>query len=598
MQNSEADAYVFENSVADNTYEPLFQEKKHAFIVDATSNQGQFSGGQVQFNLDTFQSQSQWLDLKEAVIEFPIKATLTMTQAAASGGLTVVSQGVNTFIMKNGFHQMIDSAQLILNGQTIQAAQTYENVAATYRILSSWSQDTLTKWGKSCGIALDDCTGDGAIDTTTNNPINAIGLGSTASTASIGDSVRGFDCVNFYSTVPNKGANQRSKLSNATYNGGVAATLLGTTATVQAGLASTIPGTIPATGGTPGQIFYVQHMLATVRLRDLFDIDQFPLVKNVRGFLYLNVNQFSHSFEGNAFGGTDQLVATVSPSPITGRTCPYLITLSTGTSLANSEGAGKIASAGLKFSTGTSTAIQKMTAAMRVDGTSSTVITGATGTSTTVSVPLATQARMVCPIIVANPRIDSALTMSAHKFNTLDKLVNTRQCVGGESVNFTITNSIRNPKKLVLLPMWCSISTASSTAVPEYSCFDSVPASSGPFCYLNSLQVMLNNTPVFNNPINYDFDMWNQNLVECGNNGGQDDTLSSGLLTQQLWQQNHRYYVIDLSRMRDSEDGSSKSVIATFTNPSSTLQMKVIGIVFYEKKWEIDTSICRITPKA
>lgn len=581
MQNSEADAYVFENSVADNTYEPLFQEKKHAFIVDATSNQGQFSGGNIQFNLDTFQSQSQWLDLKEAVIEFPIKATLTVASAGAgSGTASALKQGANSFIMKNGFHQMIDSTQLILNGQTIQAAQTYENVAASFRVLSSWSQDTLAKWGKTCGIALDDCTGD------STNAIDNIGLGSTTDTTNCINSARGFDCVNYYSYVPNKGAMQRAKLTNAQYKTSIADTIIGTAACTNAGLSNTVCGY----SNTVGDVVYAQYILATVRLRDLFDIDQFPLVKNVRGFLYLNVNQFSHTLVGGT-GSTTPNLLSITPIPITGRSCPYLIATK-GTV----AGGGSVAT-GVSFysdSVNTTTG-NTLTATMKVDGTISTVVGPAVAGNGT---PLTTQARMVCPIIVANPRIDAALTMSAHKFNTLDKLVNTRQCVGGESVNFTITNSIRNPKKLVLLPMWCSLGGASSTAVPEYSCFDSVPATSGPFAYLSNLQVMLNNTPVFNNPIQYDFDMWNQNLVECGNNGGQDDTLSSGLLTQQLWQQNHRYYVIDLSRMRDSEDGSSKSVIATFTNPSSTLQMKVIGIIFYEKKWEIDTSICRITPKA
>lgn len=587
MQNSEADAYVFENSVADNTYEPLFQEKKHAFIVDATSNQGQFNGGQIQFNLDTFQSQSQWLDLKEAVIEFPIKATVTLTQAATGTSLTTATQGINTFIMKNGFHQMIDSAQLILNGQTIQAAQNYENVAATYRILSSWSQDTLSKWGKACCVAIDDCTGD------STNAIDNVGLGSTATASSV-NADRGFDCVNFYSTVPNKGAMQRAKLSNTTYAASIANTIIGTSACTQAGLSNSAAGTIPVDGGTVGAIYYVQNMLATVRLRDLFDIDQLPLTKNVRGFLYLNVNQFSHTFTGQT-GVTVPYITSISPNLITGRTCPYLITLSSGTNGAITAGTGIVTGAGLKLNADSTsiTTAQILTATMKVDGTTTNVSGGATGNGA----PITTQARMVCPIIVANPRIDAALTMSSHKFNTLDKLVNTRQCNAGETVNFTVTNSIRNPKKLVLLPMWCSLGGATSTAVPEFSCFDSVPATSGPFAYLSGLQVFLNNTPVFNNPIQYDFDMWNQNLVELGNNGGQDDTLSSGLLTQQLWQQNHRYYVVDLSRMRDSEDGSAKSVIVTFQNPGNKA-MKLIGIVFYEKKWEIDTSICKIVPKA
>jgi hypothetical protein len=81
--------------------------------------------------------------LREATIEFPVKITAQLTQAmVASGGNVPTpntpSCGINAAILKAGFHQWINGAQLIINGQTIQSLQQFENVAASFRILSKW----------------------------------------------------------------------------------------------------------------------------------------------------------------------------------------------------------------------------------------------------------------------------------------------------------------------------------------------------------------------------------------------------------------------------------------------------------------------------
>jgi len=558
----EGDEVAFESSVKDNEETVLFNEKKYVFITDATSNQGSFSSGQIQFVLDTLHSQSDWISLKEAVVEFPVKITAQLTTAGASTHAGNSTGNALSVINKNGFHQWIDGAQLIINGQTIQSLQPYENVAAQFRIISDWSRDNLTKWGTTCGIAFDDCTGDG---TNTNATGDITGLGN-ATYSTVATSVQGYDCVNNQTILANRGTVQRAKNINTAIKAGtVSNQILGAAGVINAGI-SHVAG---AASNTVNTYLYTQFIMATVRIKDLFDIEEFPLVKNVKGFLYLNFNSFQTVLTGNT--STSNGISAVTYTPLTGRSNPYMINLD-GTS-------------GLDICYASTAAV--ITVIGTINGTSTNAISP--------SGPLLTQARLVVPKLMANPRADEMLIKKAHKFSTLEKIINPITLSASASTNYTITVGVPNPRKLVLLPMWQNLGGVTNLGAPEYSAFDSVPASSGPYCYLNQLQVYLANKPLFQYPINYDFEMWNAEISEEGANGKETDELTSGLLTQELWQQNHRYYYIDLSRRLESEDGSAKSVIVSFNNPSANFGMKVIAIVFYEKKWSIDTENCYIT---
>lgn len=573
----EGDECVFERSVRNNEEPVLFSDKRYTYIVDSTSNQGAFSGGQIQFSLDTFNSQSQWIDLKEAVVEFPIKVTAQVTTAVGGTTTSIATAGLNAVIMKNGFHQWFNGAQLIVNGQTVQSLQSYENVAATYRILSSWSQDNLKKWASTTGFALDDMTADGTNVSTAG--VDSLGL-NNATASTVMTSVRGFDCVNNQAVLANRGVVNRAKLNNTyTSSTTVPGAILGVSQMTNSGISSvgtqpTNTGTTPTTANT---YLYTQFMMGKVRVRDLFDISEFPLVKNLKGFMYLNFNSFSVNLTSTAAAATNTLASFVS-SPLTGLSCPFLI---------NTVAPSATNNGGITFDNGaSSTGAQVITVRGSIDGTT----TGALGSSA----PLLTQARMICPFYVGNLRVDAALTKHEHRFSTYEKIVNPIICAAGQSINYTITVGVPNPRKLVLLPMWQSLGSCTATSTPEFSPFDSVPATSGPFAYLNQLQVYVANKPQFQYPIAYDFEMWNSQISALGANGNVVDELTSGLLTEQLWEQNHRYYAIDLSRRLESENGASRSIQVSFVNPSASYGMKVIAIVFYEKKWVIDSDICKL----
>ena len=591
----EGDEVMFESSVRNNAEPVLFNDKKYTFIVDTTSAAGSFSSGQIQFNLKTLSSQSQWQSLREMVVEFPIKITAQVTTAAVIAGSPTITNGtfagIDAAIIKSGFHQWINSAQLIINGQTIQSTQQYENVATTYRILSSWSQDTLKKWGPSTGIALDDMTGDSTASTAT---VDAVGL-SSATFSNVAEGIRGFDAVNNQNSLSNRGIIARAKLNNNPITTtSVAGAILGQSQMISSGMSNVSTFASATSVTAANQYIYVQYMMGTVRVRDLFDIDEFPLVKNLDGYMYLNVNGATTILTGaSAATVSTNALSAASTTMNFGLTCPYLLNVSS-VGVAGAQ----TATNGINFdaatgATGTPTKCV-VTVVGAVDGTKTTV---ANMTGGTAGGPLLTQARLIAPYYSANPQVDAALTMNSHKFNTLEKIVNPITVVAGGSTNYTITVGVPNPRKLVLLPMWTNLGGA-SLASPEISCFDTVPATSGPFAYLNQLQVYVANKPLFQYPVNYDFEMWNSQISSLGANGNIVDELTSGLLTQQLWSQNHRFYTIDLQRRMESEDGSSKSVQVSFVNPSAAYGLKVIAIVFYEKSWTIDTALCNLSSYA
>lgn len=561
---TEADQVMVETSTRNNAEPLFFTEKKTNFIVDSSSNSGNFQSGQISFDLSTFSSQN-WQSLSEAVFEIPVKITAKIAQAANGTTPGTNNARLLSIIQKNGHHQWINSAQLIINGQTIQSQQPYENVAASYRILSKWSNDTLTKWGSACNVALDDCTG-GAESSTTYSDI--VGL-NNAVAATVATSVKGLDSTGNQAVLLNTGViNRAQNLNSSIVSSTLQNTILGVTGTKTSGKSHVGVG---AASNTANELLYSQYTMATIRFKDLFDCDEFPLVKNIRGYVYLTFNSFKTTLTAGA-GDNKKELATVDSVPMTGLSCPY--TINTGATGLTFAGASD------------STTFSKVEIVGTVDGTTTGSVGGAG--------PLLTNARLLLPFYEATPQTDTALTKSNHVFKTYEKIVNPFTLTANETKNITMTVGVPNPAKLVLLPMWQNLGAASNLSNPEQSAFDQTPATSGPFAKLDNIQIYVSNKGLFQYPVQYDYEYWVQEGIQNGAYSGKVDEISSGLLSKQLWEQNHRYYAFDLSRRLPSDNGMSRSVQISCTNPSADYGMKVIAILFYEKQYAINTSSCQI----
>lgn len=547
--SNEGDQTVFYNTVTDtkdSSNDVLFSDKNYTFITDTTSSNGSFQSGQIQFDLSTLSSQSQWVSLSEAVIEFPVKVSANVTASVTSAS-TINSLGIT---LKNGFTQFIDGCQLQINGQGIQSMQPYENVAASFRILSEWSQDELVKYGKTLGFILDDCSGDALATPSATSGLN------NAVAATVAVDKTGFNT--YQTTVANKALSARlSLLSDQTAATSLQSVVLGNVAARTAGRHNVATASIPA--ASTG-ICYSACYLATVRLKDICDIGEFPLCKNLKGFLYLSFNSSQTTIVG-----AGSVPSSVTIVPLTGRTNPILVN-----------------NAGLLLGATGSTVV--ITATVNSD---STVVTG--------SGPLISNARMFVPYYVSNPKSDMALSIPNKFFTTKEKIVVPFVSNAGQPTNITLTSGVSNPTGLVILPMWQRLGGNTTLDNPETSPYDSVPGTSGPFATLANLQVYVANKPIYQNPVQYDFEQWYSENSKTGLADGMIDQQASGLLSQQLFEQNHKFYYVDLSRRVPSEDGASKSIQVSFTNPSATYGMKCIAIVFYQKKWTINTMTSQIT---
>ena len=89
----------------------------------------------------------------------------------------------------------------------------------------------------------------------------------------------------------------------------------------------------------------------------------------------------------------------------------------------------------------------------------------------------------------------------------------------------------------------------------------------------------------------YGFEEW-LNEVRGSNalNGGISLGLTSGLLSQNDWENGYRFCYIDLSkRMSQANDDISRSIQVSFTNAAS-YTMDYFYIIGYEKQLQISTS--------
>ncbi len=533
--SSQSDRVAFDNSVQPYDETILFKQKNWTYITDSSSSGGVFNN-QLQFDLNTLSSQSQWVDLSEAYVQFPVRVKIKNT-GSTSGSLT---QSINATVLKNGFHHFVDSVQVVLDGSTVQASQIYENISTTFKIMSEWSQDELRKYGPSLGIALDDYT---ALDTT--------------AIATIAPSVYGVNLT----TTANTGIAARQSIQNiGVASGGCKAILAEQAKNVGKPQVAVVSGAPVAAGSHS----YTQFVLATIRLKDISPVlAAMPMSRNLKGFLYINYNSSSTTFSAD----TSAALTALTTSANAGRCCPVMIRsdlISTST-----------------FGTTAST----WEVAVELSGVA---------TEQTTAQPAISYGRLVAPYFVANPQVDAALSMKK-TFRYLERNVSTFDIAAGANTTVTLSPGIANPKRVLLYPYFTGAGTTGGTMLtnPLLSPFDATPATTSPFAAIKDLQVLVANQPMFQNPVSMDWDLFGQEVAQQGLDGGLDSQSASGLLSQQMWDRLYRFYTCDVGRRLESEDGSSKSVIVQCTN-ATLAPMRVIAMIYYEKEITVDTSMGRV----
>ena len=86
-------------------------------------------------------------------------------------------------------------------------------------------------------------------------------------------------------------------------------------------------------------------------------------------------------------------------------------------------------------------------------------------------------------------------------------------------------------------------------------------------------------------------------MSKSGIDGGLDDSTSSGLLSQRLWESLYRFVAVDIGRRLPSEDGASKSIVVSGTS-NCNYPLTVYYHVWREVVATVDTAMGTVSQGA
>ena len=233
-------------------------------------------------------------------------------------------------------------------------------------------------------------------------------------------------------------------------------------------------------------------------------------------------------------------------------------------------------------------------------------------TATSYSHPVMTSCRFYAKMLEFTPMYEemylSAVPTKKVLFN--DILTFQTLSVGaGNSVSQILTNGISRPRYLLIVPQMAGVingsgktnlaSTftkatdgfASALGSPMNSPFSSSPATTAPQAVISSLNVLVSGQNIYQSNYQYGFEQFLQEVRGSNSlNGGLPLALSSGLLSQQDWENGYRFIYVDLSRrVSQANDDISRSIQVSFTN-SSTYCTDYYFVISYEKEINLSTS--------
>lgn len=551
--SSESDQYVVEAATTAQNNEALMKSKKWVYSVDSNSSGGVF-GQEIQFDLGALGSQGDWTYLAESQLDVGIFTGIQSTNATFTTSDTTWSVDKDLTVLKNGSHHFVSQAALSINGKMLQDFQSNLNIATHADIMTTYSQEEMNKWAHTLHMSkrpedYDDIenTGDDVILTSGG--------------------------VNILDTTKNESLKERMYAQNNKI--GAFATTIGISTGAGHSVVQVKNSTTATASVAAGEYVYTKFDTITIRLKDICPcVKNLPPIKNIRGYLYLKMNAITCDFTTAA--ATKAAITLSSPRSLAGSFCPVQLVKSD------------------LLSSGTANAAGSFTLTCEPRGVNP---------STTLSIPKPAHvnARLITPKYEANPAVDAALSMKK-TFTVLERRTNTVSLAQGQGNTFNINAGIPNPRFVRVYPFFTGSGDAKkadgTTAIslpssynPFMNLKDSAGSITSPMAQLTNFNIYVGNKAVFQDPQNFDYEQFTQEVVKCGLNGGMDSQVSSGLIDATKWARFYRYYMADISRRLSSESGNLKSIqVQAFNNTKLPLQL--IVDTYSEREHTIDTALC------
>ena len=549
--------------------------KKYNFISDLNSSvYTNNSSSLVQIDLSSLFTSEQFIDPKNMYLVIPMVYTAAYTSDTA-----VVAPTANTgyeylITPKNGSHHLIQSMEVIVNGESVVQMQPNINFYVQFKLMQQMNPCDLLAWGKTLNIWPDDVhsllyNGIGSAISTVIGPVGGNGLTNnmifpvvaTTGAAGVanGNQQSSWERYAKPGTVYNSALQERSRRfsqSTGSLNG-----VIGTTATNGIMSLSQVNNEFRPCFQLLNTSYMTWLDYSIIRLGDVCDFfAQCPLVKGLSALLrfYVNTGYTNITVVTAASGGMSNSAAT---STFT-NTCPFTINTQLGANVP-ATATHLIVSCNIARST-VSTALNGVS------------LSNSAGATSMMSV------RCYYPMIRIKDELALSYVQSNRKKEILFRSVvaNTFQSITtGSTFNQLIQSGIVNPKGILICPFLSSsthggLTTTQVFATPivpfaQYSSpFDTCPGTVSPIS-LTQLNVSLGGLPVLSYNYNYTFESFVQEL------SGYDKLapvssygLQNTLISQFSWEMGYRWYYVSLERGNKGDAMTPRSISMSFLNNS------------------------------
>ena len=491
--------------------------------------------------------------------------TTTLTASTASNAENLFAAS-----LKNGFHQLINSMSVEITNAQVVNLTNFSNLDINYRLLSSSSREDELNFLPSINFHKDTAE---SIYYSDLSGTAGLGESNNVIKKTVFDTANGWGAKGWNS---NDGRLMRQLSTSFDPNdspfGNNNFKLVNETTCKTVGKNYALKGTVDT-----------QHyIIATIPLKIIHDLfKKLPLTKGMYMRLILNLN-------------------TQCQSTVTIANSQY--TTFTTTSLNNTFPCMLS-----PIGTGNGVVLNAATSAVVSLG-----IGKSFNTTTSYTHPVMSSCRFYARVCEMTPSYEEMYLSAVPTKTLLYNDILSFQTFGvaqGGSVSQILTNGISRPRYLLIVPQMAgsingsakaSLTTsftaatggfASALGSPMNSPFSSAPGTTAPQAAISNLNILVSGQNIYQSNYQYGFEEWLQEVRGSNAlNGGIPLGLSSGLLSQNDWENGYRFVYVDLSRrMSQANDDISRSLQVSFTN-SATYAMDFFYVIGYEKSLTISTS--------
>jgi len=551
-----------------------FTDKQWNYKTDSNGGVYQTQNASVEFDLSSIYQSDGYTDVSDMYIVIPLVMVATCTDAAGTTFYGPPTSGFSLCTLKNNFQNLIHSMELVLNGQTIHDHQSFLNVYANFKMLSSMSPSDLKSNNTNFGMAPD-------LDNHKSIRFGATAPADASSKGGYGifNNTAYNTSASYQQTVKqNDGKGNDALLQrinrivdttgNSTYNN-----LFGTSRIMST---DNLKSELKPFYTTNGYYMY-WFDYGIINLKYILDaIAKIGLVKkaDMRLRMYVNVGAVQVTINDPNLVSTTYKSFTTSFS----NTCPFTVNYINNTA----------ANGGFPASTALLTAglyISKPPASFSGGGTSVAI--------TQVNSPMS-----ACQLYYSNAKLDLTTESEYINANRAKQVVyekiyfaSVTNIPSAGLVDKTITSSIKNPIGLVIVPFVSKSGNTGSLSggalgFAQYeSPWDTAPSTGAPLSLIN-LSVSLGGKKVANEVLNYTYENFLHQVSLAETIASSDIGLNVGLVNQEFWESNRVYYM-DLARSREVDKDTPRELTFKCTN-NSLVPIDVLIFAVYLEKFSID----------